>query len=349
MNNKILNGGIIGFGKMGIAHSAILSALEDNSLNAICENSNFIKSFLKKSFNKINIYNDFDELISKEKLDYVFITSPNKFHKNHIIKAIENNLNFFVEKPTAMNEKEVDDILEVYQKNQKKISMVGFMMRYVNSFKKTKSILDKKIIGDIINFQATMNVSQVFKKGSGWRYNKKDSGGGVIMAHASHLIDLICWYLGYPNKIEAKCHKFYSEEIEDYGHIFFEYNDNKFGWIDCSWSANNYRSLTTNIKIFGTNGELNVGDDFLEVFVKEKIDKYHKGWHYFDKIDLYTPSIFDIGQDGYCEQDKEFIDKIRLNDSIDTKSNIYNGCLIQKIISKIYQSSSQNKYVELDG
>jgi len=347
--DKFLKGGIIGFGKMGIAHSAILNSLENNSVKAICENSDFINSFLKKSFKNINLYKNFDELIDKEKLDYVFITSPNKFHKEHIVKSIESDLNFFVEKPTAMNDEEIDEILDVYQKHQKKISMVGFMMRYVNSFKKAKHILDQKIIGDVINFQATMYVSQVFKKGTGWRYDKKSSGGGVIMAHSSHLIDLLCWYLGYPSRIEAKCHKFYSDEIEDYGHIFFEYNDNKFGWIDCSWSADNYRTLTTNIKISGSNGEIRVGDDFLEVFLKDSIGDYNAGWHYFDKIDLYTPSAFDIGQDGYSDQNQDFIRKIQSNDPEDIKSNIYNGCIIQKIISKIYKSSSQNKYIEFNG
>ena len=128
-----------------------------------------------------------------------------------------------------------------------------------------------------------------------------------------------------------------------------EYNDNKFGWIDCSWSADNYRTLTTNIKISGSNGEIRVGDDFLEVFLKDSIGDYNAGWHYFDKIDLYTPSAFDIGQDGYSDQNQEFIRKIQSNDPEDIKSNIYNGCIIQKIISKIYKSSSQNKYIEFNG
>lgn len=350
MDKKSLKGAIVGYGKMGIAHSTILNALENNSIIAICEPNSFINSLLKKIFkNRINIYEDFNSLLTNENVDYVFITSPNSLHKEHILKCLNNNINFFVEKPVALNEYEANEIIKQYYDNFKTVNMVGYMLRHINSFKKVKNFLQKKIIGDVINFQGSMYVSQVFNKGTGWRYNKDKSGGGVVMAHASHIIDLICWYLGYPNKIEAKCEKIYSEEIEDYGHIYFKYNDNIFGWIDCSWSMNNYRSLSTNIKIYGTNGEIHVGDDYLEVFIKEKNDYIDSGWHSFDKIDLYTNQDFDIGQEGYCNQNKIFLQNISNNKTENLSENIINGCIIQKIISKIYLSSENNKILDFNG
>ena len=47
-----------------------------------------------------------------------------------------------------------------------------------NTFKKAKDMIDKNVLGELIYFNATTYVSQIFTKGVGWRFDKKTSGGG---------------------------------------------------------------------------------------------------------------------------------------------------------------------------
>ena len=61
-----------------------------------------------------------------------------------------------------------------------------------------------------------MEVSQIFKKGKGWRSDPKKSGGGVVNIQATHLLDLITWFFGFPEKVQAFSNNYYSKSLEDF-------------------------------------------------------------------------------------------------------------------------------------
>ena len=72
----------------------------------------------------------------------------------------------------------------------------------------------------------------------GWFTNKKLSGGGAVIDHTVHVVDLIRWFL----RKEVK--KVYAEidntinhtKIDDCGTIMMEFDDGIFGSLDPSWS-----------------------------------------------------------------------------------------------------------------
>ena len=77
MNN--IKGAIIGLGKMGLSHAAIVGAHPDVEMVAVCDTSSMVLDAFKK-FSKVNTYSDYIEMIEKESLDFVLVATPTRFH-----------------------------------------------------------------------------------------------------------------------------------------------------------------------------------------------------------------------------------------------------------------------------
>ena len=60
----MLKGGIIGLGKMGISHAAIVGAHPDVDMVAVCDTSSLVFDAFKK-YTKVNVYSDYIKMFEK--------------------------------------------------------------------------------------------------------------------------------------------------------------------------------------------------------------------------------------------------------------------------------------------
>ena len=58
----MIKAGIIGLGKMGLSHAAIVSPHPSVELVAVCDTSSMVLDAFKK-FSKVNVYNDYIKMI----------------------------------------------------------------------------------------------------------------------------------------------------------------------------------------------------------------------------------------------------------------------------------------------
>lgn len=339
MENKRLCGGIVGFGKMGLLHSAIINVIEGSRLCAICESNSIIHKFIKQFIPRVKIYTDYQEMLGNERLDFVFITTPTFLHVPVGLECLNHGFPFFMEKPIATSEMEARPLLEGLKKRPV-TTMVGYMMRYLDTFRYAKVLIDTKVLGKIISFNATMYVAQLFNVGKGWRYNKKESGGGCIVTQASHVIDLICWFFDIPRALNARTVSFYSKSVEDFGHVTFSWKNGLMGWLDSSWSVDNHRMLETAFHIYGENGTLIVDDDFVKLYLRKETAGYPIGWTTKSKPELFSGVTLDIGAPQFTKQDEDFIRAVMTDREVE--SNVASACRVQRIIDCIYQSAESD-------
>ena len=106
-----------------------------------------------------------------EKIDVVAICTPNKFHKNIIIDALNSNKHVFCEKPLARNFKEAKEIYEISKKLKKTIQ-IGSNHRYFESVKYAKKLVDEGTIGDVLSFNGRIGHNGERLKNT-WFWNKK--------------------------------------------------------------------------------------------------------------------------------------------------------------------------------
>jgi predicted dehydrogenase len=337
--HKILEFGVIGFGKLGLLHSALANGLENCRLSAVVDPASTTLAVLKAQIPQVTTYGDHKELLRKQKTDGVFIAAPTHLHASIACDFIDAGVPVFIEKPLAAN---LEQAKSIYRKIRERPvpNLVGYMSRYVDTFRKAREIIQAGALGTLQTFNATMYIGQLFRKGKGWRYQQEISGGGVLITQNSHLVDLLCWYFGGVEWISAHTRRLYSSEVEDASHAYFVFKNGISGWMDTSWSARHHRVLTTTIHIQGENGTLDVSDDSVRVFLENSAAGLPAGWKEWQKPDLFQGVSLDVGGAHFTRQAEEFVGLIRSGGR--AESSIESAYQVQAVIEAAYTSARKN-------
>ena len=339
MEGKKLKIGIIGLGRMGLVHAAILNSLPESEVVAVVDPSLFPAKPLSIMNPKIKVYKSIEKMLKKVDIDGVVIASPVGFHIENARECVRNKVPFLMEKPLSLSAAQAKPLLEDLEHSPVP-NMIGYMARNIDSFTEGKKIIDSGALGRIINVKGTVYVSQLFKQGKGWRYDPKVSGGGVLESQGSHLLDMLYWYFGRVKKVNADTLSVYSEGIEDFSHVMLDFESGLKGWIDASWSVRFKRKMELKLDILGENGNLVISDDTVNLFLDEAAGGYNKGKTYLSANDLFSGVHIDISGAKFTYQDQRFIEAILKNEG--TSPSIADGFHVQQIVDACYESSSKN-------
>ena len=182
--------GIIGSGNFTSA--TILPKLKkcNADVKYIASSGGLSSTIMAKKYNIANSTSDYQEILKDEEVDLVIVTTQHHMHAKMTMEAISAGKSVYVEKPLALNEKELDEIIKNY--NSKNINLsVGFNRRFAPLAKKMKKALGNSITP--INIVATMNAGFIPK--NVWVHDM-EIGGGRIIGEACHYIDLCTYFTG---------------------------------------------------------------------------------------------------------------------------------------------------------
>ena len=335
-----MRAGIVGLGKMGLLHMGILNSLPDIKMIAITETEKKILNYVKSSLPTINTYSDYNEMLNSEKLDLVYITTPIQTHVPIAMACLEKNCNFFIEKPVSRNLGETKQLHDKL-KNTGIIHGVGYNRRFIDTFVKTKSLLEANVLGDISSVTSSMYASNVFKKSFGWRADKKISGGGVLLDFGSHLVDLLLWYFGKISHVSGHQKSLYSAEVEDEAHMEIFFESGIHGTLDTSWSIKGYRLPEINIQINGKNGNIKVTEDHIKVNLTSPTAEFTKNETMIYKQSLNKGVPIDIAGSDYTKEDLHMIECIK--NGHQSLVNVFEASKAQSAIEAMYLAAKSGK------
>jgi predicted dehydrogenase len=337
--------GVVGFGKMGLLHASIANGLEISELVAAADPTAGVLESLKRLKPKLAIYDDFQPMLAEQRLDAVFIASPTHLHTSMALACVEAGVPFLVEKP--LSPRVVDAVPLVAALRRTPVAnVVGYMARYIDTFRKAREIVVSGALGQLRHFESTMYVSQLFKPGQGWRYDPRSSGGGVLMTQNSHLVDLLLWFFGPVQRVTGHVKRVYSEQVDDFAHAVFEFKSGLSGYMDTSWSVRHHRTVDLSILVHGQNGTLEVNDDDVRLFIDEARPPYSAGWTVWRKPDLFEGVSLDVGGPEYTRQDEEFLRAAAAKGQV--ASDVESAVRVQQVIEAIYQSSAEHRAVSIE-
>ena len=245
---KSANGivGIIGAGNFTSA--MILPCLKKTPANLkfISSSSGLSGTTLAKKYKISNSTTDNSLIFEDKDVDLVMITTRHNSHANLVIESLKSGKNVFVEKPLALNQDELDKIIEAYSLSGKTLT-VGFNRRFA-----PLAIQMKKVLGSVnspMNIIATMNAGFIPSKV--WVHDM-EIGGGRIIGEACHFIDLITYLSG--SKVKAVCMNsmgIQANENTDNASILLKYEN-------------------------GTSAVINYFSNGSKAYSKERIEVYHQ-------------------------------------------------------------------------
>lgn len=183
--------GIIGAGNF--TKMTMLPILKGTGANFkyIASASGVSGTALAKKYGFSHSTTDYKEIIQDPEVDLVIITTQHHLHAEQIIDTLQAGKHVFAEKPLALNETQLEALIQAYQNAQGSnpgITVnVGFNRRFsphIEAIKKHTGVGPMNII-------ATMNAG--FIPANVWVHDL-NFGGGRIIGEACHYIDL-CSYL----------------------------------------------------------------------------------------------------------------------------------------------------------
>lgn len=281
--------GLIGAGNFTSA--MILPSLKKAQANIkyIASSGGLTSTTLAKKFGITHSTTDYKSLLSDPVMDLVLITTRHNLHASMVIETLKANKHVFVEKPLALNNDELDEILAAYEVSKKTIT-VGFNRRFAPLAIKMKSLLGSAPTP--INIIATMNAGAI--PASSWVHDL-EVGGGRIIGEACHFIDLCSYLAG--SKVKAVCMNAMGtdpDERTDNASIILKYEN-------------------------GTNAVINYFANGSKAYVKERLEVYSQertlvmnNWRKLEGFGFKNFSSQSSGQDkGHETQFQLLVDSVK--------------------------------------
>ena len=187
---KELRAGIIGIGSIARVHLANLEKIDSVKLVAACDIDQEKILEISKKYNCAS-YTSYREMLGREKLDMLFLFTPQVVREEPIKLCILKDIAVFTEKPPARDletAKRIEKIVE----NHSVLVSVGFVFRYLRIVEKAIHLLKgRKIL--LLQCQYLCPIMYPDSRLSDFFYNRELSGG-LVIDQAIHLLDL-CRYL----------------------------------------------------------------------------------------------------------------------------------------------------------
>lgn len=138
--------GIVG---MGTISKYYLNGLNSSSYLKLSAISDINEYFLSRPlFQNYPFYFDYKEMILKESLDYIIISTPPKTHYEIALYALKNNVNVIVEKPGVLNINQYEELMNL-AKNNNLIFEVSYHWQNGSEIIGFNNLYDKNKINEI--------------------------------------------------------------------------------------------------------------------------------------------------------------------------------------------------------
>ncbi|WKJ90129.1 Gfo/Idh/MocA family oxidoreductase [Methylomonas montana] len=303
---------VVGLGKMGLSHLAIIKAHPNVEVAAVCDAAGYVLDVLNK-YTGVRTFTDYDAMLRDAELDAVIIATPSSMHGPMVRKALDQGLHVFCEKPFSVDSQEADE-LAALAVEKGVVNQVGYHYRFVGAFQEVKRLLELGAIGEVSHVLAEAYGPVVMRpKGSSWR-TQRTAGGGCLYDYAAHPLNLLNWYLGMPHGVGGSIlNSIFSKETDDevFGTLYFD--GGKSAQISVNWSDESYRKMSTKISIWGTTGRIIADRQEIQVYLRDTAripDGYQLGWNVRNTTELTDEVWFYVRGEEYSAQLDYFVNCI---------------------------------------
>ena len=249
---KELRIGVIGAGSRG-ALSYLAHNPEDNvRLVAGADLDESILKFFKEKFGPdVFVTKNYKEILARQDVDAVFITTPDYCHEEQTIEALKAGKHVYLEKPMAITTEGCDRVLRTAKETGRKLYM-GHNMRHMSFVLKMKELIDNGAIGEVKTAWFRHFISYggdaYFRD---WHADRKYSNG-LLLQKASHDIDILHWLCGgYTDVTHAMGGLTVYDQVKDRHQG--KWPSIKENWKDSNWPPLSQKQLSPVINVEDVN------------------------------------------------------------------------------------------------
>ncbi|MEJ0081059.1 MAG: Gfo/Idh/MocA family oxidoreductase [Puia sp.] len=260
--SKDLKFGIVGCGRIAQRHAEHIANV--GQLIAVCDTDLKKAQSLAEKY-KADAFSSFAEMLkAKPELDVVSVCTPNGLHATHSIQALRAGVHVLCEKPMAISVKDCSEMIQAAERANKRLFIVK-QNRFNPPVVAVKDLIDQGKLGKIYSIQLNCfwNRNSDYYKNS-WK-GTKDLDGGTLFTQFSHFIDLLYWFVGDVESVQAHTGNFDHQgliEFEDTGVVILKFLSGVIGTIH--YTVNAYKkNMEGSLTIFAEKGSIKIGGQYL--------------------------------------------------------------------------------------
>jgi predicted dehydrogenase len=251
--SKPINIGVIGAG--GIARRKTIPGLLQAAncrLAAVMDVAEVDR--IAAQFQVPKAYTSEAELLADPEVEAVYIASPAFCHFQQICMAAEAHKHILCEKPLTLTVEQAKQAVAACRK-RKVFLQEGYMMKFHGAHAEIKRLVDQGRLGKVVYLRAQLSCWYPKIEGA-WRQNPKLGGGGALIDMATHLYDLLEFFVGPVRRIAALAGTLVQDyKSDDASTTLLEFRSGAQGTVDCFYCIPDEASRTR-LEIYGSQGAI---------------------------------------------------------------------------------------------
>ena len=177
------------------------------------------------------IYKDYREVLADKSINAVVIATPDHWHRNQVLEALQAGKDVYCEKPMATVLQQARDAVKAVQASRQVVE-IGTQRRSDGKYRQAQQMMKEKVIGDITHVDIRWNVMQsrwrrkdvneVEERDTDWKrflmyrpyrpFDKhlymewrlyRDFSSGIPDQWLSHQLDVVHWFTGDPHPLSC--------------------------------------------------------------------------------------------------------------------------------------------------
>lgn len=244
--------GLVGAGCIGQIRARALADTPDCILSAVFDPAQDRAQELAALHNAA-VADDFDELIARDNLDALIVSSPPQFHEEQVIAALEAGKHVLCEKPLSNSVESCRRMVKAARTTGNTLT-TGFNHRYFPAIQYVKKTLDSGLIGDLDHVRAFAGHEGLSQFRASWEYDSDVIGGGALMDVGIHLIDLTRYLLGEIESVygTATNNIWNLNGSEDNGIAVLHSSKGPHALLQATWGE--WKGYRFHVDVYGTKG-----------------------------------------------------------------------------------------------
>ncbi|MDB5197692.1 MAG: oxidoreductase [Flaviaesturariibacter sp.] len=329
---------IVGCGHIGKRHTEMISRNPECELAALIDIRE--KSQLNIDMHEVPFYTSLDEyLATNPEVDVVNIATPNGFHAEHALKALEAKKHVVIEKPMALKRLDAERVIYKALNVHRHVFAV-MQNRYSPPSVWVKEMVESGRLGKIFMVQLNCywNRDERYYVQDSW-HGKKDLDGGTLFTQFSHFIDIMYWLFGDIENISTRLTNFNHEgltEFEDSGVVTFDFVNGGIGVLNFSTSVWD-KNLESSMTIIAAQGSVKIGGQYMD-----KVEYCHVREYDMPELAPTNPGNDYGAYKGSAQNHNLLIDNVVdvLKGRSTITTNALEGLKVVDIIERIYQNGN---------
>jgi predicted dehydrogenase len=217
-------------------------------------------------------FEDWHALVERGDIDVVDVCTPNAWHAPVALAALRSGKHVLCEKPLATTTPEAEALADA-ARSANRVLMAAQQLRYDKTARQLKSLIDAGQLGEVYYARAQWLRRRLLPARPTFT-ERRLSGGGPAFDIGVHVLDLACWFMGWPEpvSVSATLGTFLARrtdlggdwgewdrsriDVEDFAAGLVRFANGAVLTLETSWLAFQPERETVKVQCYGTEAGL---------------------------------------------------------------------------------------------